>query len=177
MVNNGGDIGKTLQQLGSEQSIKGLLTSMVTAGALDKLGNSAMFNGQSGAGASGVNGISTAQTAATFGDKLLKNITNNVAGAAIDSAINGKPLDEKALSSALSSALITTGLAAGANAIGDARMDTGLATACAGPNRRWHQTAPQPGENGGPTPGRIFAMLNVLWAAKNGHAYTHSHQS
>jgi filamentous hemagglutinin len=124
MVNNGGDIGKTLSQLGSEQSIKGLLTTMVTAGALDKLGSSGMFNGQSGAGASGVNGIGTAQTAATFGDKLLKNITNNVAGAAIDSAINGKALDEKALSSALSSALITTGLASGANAIGDAKMDS-----------------------------------------------------
>jgi Possible hemagglutinin (DUF637)/Hemagglutinin repeat len=126
MVNNGGDIGKTLQQLGSEQSIKGLLTTMVTAGALDKLGNSAIFNGQSGTAASGTNSISTAQTAATLGDKLLKNITNNVAGAAIDSAINGKLLDEKALSTALTSALITTGLASGANAIGDARVDTTL---------------------------------------------------
>ncbi len=82
-----------------------------------------MFNGQIGAAAAGPNSLSTAQTAATFGDKLLKNVTNNVAGAAIDSAINGKPLDEKSLSTALTSALITTGLASGANAIGDARVD------------------------------------------------------
>jgi Possible hemagglutinin (DUF637) len=121
MVNNGGDIGKTLNQLGSEQSIKGLLTSMVTAGALDKLGSAGMFNGQSGVGAAGPNSLSTAQTAATFGDKLLKNITNNVAGAAIDSAINGKPLDEKALTNALSNALITTGMASGAKSIGDGK--------------------------------------------------------
>ena len=33
MVNNKGDIGKTLEQLGSEQSIKNLLTTMVTAEA------------------------------------------------------------------------------------------------------------------------------------------------
>jgi hypothetical protein len=32
MVNNGGDIGKTLEQLGSEQSIKNILIAMVTAG-------------------------------------------------------------------------------------------------------------------------------------------------
>lgn len=121
MVNNGGDIGKTLQQLGSDQSIKNLLTTMVTAGALDALGNSTMFNGQSGAAAAGPNSISTAQTAASFGDKLLKNITNNVAGSAIDAAINGKPFDEKTLTSALTSALITTGMAQGAKSIGDAK--------------------------------------------------------
>ncbi len=123
MVNNGGDIGKTLNQLGSEQSVKGLLTTMVTAGGLDALGSSAMFNGQSGAAAAGPNSLSAAQTAGTFGDKLLKNVTNNVAGAAIDSAINGKPFDEKSLATALTSALITSGIAYGANEIGAAKLD------------------------------------------------------
>jgi filamentous hemagglutinin len=124
LVNNGGDIGKTLEQLGSEQSIKNLLTTMVTAGALNALGNSTLFNGQSGTAAAGSNGISTAQTAATFGDKLLKNITNNLAGSAIDAAINGKAFDEKMLTNALASALVTTGMAQGANAIGAAKLDT-----------------------------------------------------
>jgi hypothetical protein len=123
LINNQGDIGKTLEQLGSEESIKGLLTTMVTAGALDKLGNSTFFNGQGGTAAAGSNGISTAQTAATFGDKLLKNITNNIAGSAIDAAINGKPFDEKTLTNALASALVTTGMAQGAKAIGDAKYD------------------------------------------------------
>ncbi len=121
MVNNGGDIGKTLQQLGSEQSIKGLLTTMATAGALQQLGSTSMFNGQTGTAAAGTNGLNAAQTATTFGDKLLKNITNNLAGSAIDSAINGRAFDEKALSSAITNALITTGIASGAKAIGDAK--------------------------------------------------------
>jgi filamentous hemagglutinin len=126
MVNNGGDIGKTLQQLGSEQSIKGLLTTMATAGALQSLDKAMGFDstqtatGQTGNAATGVNGVATSQAANAFQQNLLKNVTNNVAGSAIDAAINGKAFDEKALSSALSSALVTAGMAAGANAIGDA---------------------------------------------------------
>jgi hypothetical protein len=135
MVNNGGDIGKTLQQLGSEQSVKNLLITMATAGALEKLNSTyfadaqpATVSGQAldGAGSASSaasiasNGLTTTQAANQFGRNLLKNVTNNVAGAAISSAINGQPLDEKALSSALTSALLTTGLASGANKIGDA---------------------------------------------------------
>lgn len=112
MVNNGGDISKTLDQLGKEESIKGLLTTMVTAGALQGL-NSTM--GWQNIGAS-----------SSFSDQLLKNVTNNVASSAIDAAMNGKPFDEKSLSTALTSALITTGMAQGANAIGDARADNTL---------------------------------------------------
>jgi adhesin HecA-like repeat protein len=124
MVNNGGDIGKTLEQLGSEQSIKNLLTVMVTAGALSNLNQTLGFNGQSGPGASGTNGITTTQAANQFTNNLLKNVTNNVAGAALDSAINGKAFDEKTLSAALSSALITAGMAKGANVIGDADLNS-----------------------------------------------------
>jgi hypothetical protein len=124
LVNNGGDIGKTLEQLGSEQSIKNLLTVMVTAGALSNLNQTLGFNGQSGAGASGTNGITTSQAANQFTSNLLKNITNNVAGAAIDPAINGKALDEKALASALSSALVTAGMAQGANTIGASDLNS-----------------------------------------------------
>ena len=133
MVNNGGDIGKTLQQLGSDESIKNLLTVMATAGAVDAL-NTAFFkesetisvNGQTGAASSGSNSISASQTANNFEGNLLKNVTNNLAGATINAAINGKPLDEAALSSALTNALITAGMALGANAIGDARADGAL---------------------------------------------------
>jgi hypothetical protein len=97
---------------------------MVTAGALSNLNQTLGFNGQSGPGASGTNGITTTQAANQFTSNLLKNVTNNVAGAAIDSAINGKALDEKSLASALSSALITAGMAQGANAIGDADLNS-----------------------------------------------------
>jgi hypothetical protein len=105
MVNNKGDLGKTLEQLGSEQSVQNLLTSMITAGALDKL-NASYFNG--------VNATST------FGTQLLKNVTNNLASDLMNSALTGKPFDEKTLANSLQGALINTGMAQGANAIGDA---------------------------------------------------------
>ena len=59
-----------------------------------------------------------------FTQNLLKNVTDNVAGAGINSAISGKPLDESTLSSALSGALVTAGMDSGANAIGDAKLNT-----------------------------------------------------
>jgi hypothetical protein len=123
MVNNGGDIGKTLSQLGSDESIKNLLTVMATAGALSQLNETLGFNGQSGAGASGTNGIATGQASNAFQQNLLKNVTNNIAGSAMDAAISGKAFDEKTLSTALSNALITAGMAQGANSIGDAKLN------------------------------------------------------
>jgi hypothetical protein len=131
MINNGGDLNKTMEQLGSEQSVKNLLATMVTAGAMQGM-NQQMFGntagtvsstGQSGAaagGATGATGVVASQTANQFTQNLLKNVTDNVGAAAINSAINGQALDESTLSAALSSALVTAGMVAGANAIGDA---------------------------------------------------------
>ena len=104
MVNNKGDIGKTLEQLGSEQSIKNLLTTMVTAGALDKL-NSTM-------GWQDIN-PKTADFASNFG----KNIANNFASASINSALTGSSLEE-GLQAGLLNAAVSTGMAFGAKAIG-----------------------------------------------------------
>jgi hypothetical protein len=109
---------------------------MVTAGALQGM-NTAMAgagnagastttaaSGQSGAAASGVNGLATSQitsqTANAFTQNLTRNLTNNLAGAVVDSAINNKPLNADTLANALKSSLITSGMASGANAIGDA---------------------------------------------------------
>ena len=39
------------------------------------------------------------------------NVTNNLASAVVSSAINGKPLNEETLGTALTSALITSGMA------------------------------------------------------------------
>ena len=123
LVNNGGDIGKTLAQLGSEQSIKNMLTAMATAGAIQALnpGVNPVATGQSGPAAQAT---STTQAVNDFVGNLQRNVSNNLAGTVIASAINGKPLTAEALQSALSSALITSGMASGANAIGDAK-DTG----------------------------------------------------
>jgi hypothetical protein len=104
MVNNKGDIGKTLEQLGSEESIKGLLTTMLTAGALDKL-NSTM----------GWQDISpkTADFASNFG----KSMANNFASASINSALTGSSLED-GLQAALLNSVVSTSMAFGAKAIG-----------------------------------------------------------
>ncbi|CAM8655721.1 Domain of unknown function DUF637, haemagglutinin putative [Comamonadaceae bacterium] len=104
LVNNGGDIGKTLEQLGKEESIKGLLLTMATAGALDKL-NANYFKG--------------IDAKSPFIDQLQKNLTNNIATDLMNSALAGKPFDENTLANSLKGALINTGMAQGANAIGD----------------------------------------------------------
>lgn len=109
MVNNKGDIGKTLDQLGKEESIKGLLLTMVTAGALDKL-NSTM-------------GWNTVTAKSTFMNQFQKNLGNNLASDMMNSALAGKPFDEKSFANSLKGALISTGNAQGAFAIGSADLD------------------------------------------------------
>lgn len=180
MINNGGDISKTLNQLGSEQSIKNLLTTMVTAGALAGLDNAMGFDstqtatGQSGAGTLAPNGVATSQAANQLTQNLLKNVTNNVAGAAIDSAINGKPFDEKALTAALNSGLITAGMAYGANSIGDAKDQGSLNTftqAVAHAALGCVAGAATAGNSSGCAPGAVGAVVGELaanYALNNG---------
>ncbi|PUE56965.1 hypothetical protein B9Z36_08145 [Limnohabitans sp. Rim8] len=119
-VNNGGDIGKTLKDMGSSQNVKGVLTAMVTAGVLTELGSSTTATGQTGANAQA---ISTTQAVDKFTANLMQNVTNNMASAVVSSAINGTPLNEDTLSTALSSALITAGMAQTANSIGAATQN------------------------------------------------------
>ena len=112
MVNNGGDIGKTLAQLGSDESVKNLLLTMATAGALDQLNTSMDWQG--------INAQSP------FAPQLGKNLSNNLARDMVGRAIAGKPFDESSLALSLQSAVITTGMAQGAHAIGEARVDERL---------------------------------------------------
>lgn len=55
---------------------------------------------------------------------LMQNVTNNMASAVVSSAINGTPLNEDTVGTALSSALITAGTAQAANSIGAAATGT-----------------------------------------------------
>jgi large exoprotein involved in heme utilization and adhesion len=119
-VNNGGDIGKTLKDMGSSQNVKGVLTAMATAGVLNALGSTPTATGQTGANAQA---ISTTHAVDKFTANLMQNVTNNMASAVVSSAINGTPLNEDTLSTALSSALITAGTAQAANNIGAATQN------------------------------------------------------
>ena len=109
LINNGGDIGKTLRELGSKDSLKNLLVSMATAGALNGLSNTLTIGGQTLANI-------TPQTA-NFGANLAKAAINNVASATINSALTGASL-EASLQTALVGALASTAGAFGAQAIG-----------------------------------------------------------
>jgi filamentous hemagglutinin family protein len=108
LLNNKGDLGRTLEALGKEDSIKALALAMVTAGVLQGLDaklNLANINAQAG-----------------FGAQLTKNIINNTASATIDVAINGGNFEDK-LNAALKNAFIDTGAAQGANLIGNIKVD------------------------------------------------------
>ena len=146
LANNQGDIGKTLQAMGSNSAIRNTVTAMVTAGALAGLSDmfsassnttpgtssatDATFTGQSGAGSltNSTSGIATSQALNDFAGNLAKNVTNNLTGTVINTAINGKPLNEAAIAGALTSALITAGTAQAANSIGDATQSGALNT-------------------------------------------------
>jgi len=119
-VNNGGDIGKTLSDMGSSQNVKNVLTAMVTAGVLNAMGSTPTATGQTGANAQVV---STTQAMDKFTANLMQNVTNNMASAVVSSAINGTPLNEEALSAALTSAFVTAGMAQAANSIGAATQN------------------------------------------------------
>jgi filamentous hemagglutinin len=106
LVNNGGDIGKILQQLGSSESLKGLALSMVTAGALNGLNNYLPDY------------LQNTNAKSPFTDQLTKNLINNAAAASVRSALTGASLED-GLKQSVVDALITTGAAQGANFIGD----------------------------------------------------------
>ncbi|MEK9952910.1 MAG: DUF637 domain-containing protein, partial [Curvibacter sp.] len=120
MINTGGNIGDTLKQMSSKDSVRALITAMVTAGAINALGSTINYSGSGGNIPPGQ--LGTPQMANDFTGNLLKNITNNLASATIDAAINGKPLNAETLADSLKNALITAGMAQGANSIGDAKV-------------------------------------------------------
>lgn len=163
-MNNGGDIGKTLKDMGSSQNVKGVLTAMATAGVLTELGSTTTATGQTGANAQA---ISTTQAVDKFAANLMQNVTNNMASAVVSSAINGKPLNEDTLSTALSSALITAGTAQAANSIGAATQNgtlnaytQALAHALAG----CVGGAATTGNSGGCSAGAVGAVVGELSA-------------
>ena len=93
LINNKGDVGKTLKELGSSQTVKATLTAMLTAGVLDKLGATATMKDLSG------------QTG--FSEKLTYNLINATGRALTNTAINGGNLED-ALKQALIGGIVDT---------------------------------------------------------------------
>jgi len=77
-VNNGGDIGKTLKDLGSKDAIKNLAASVVTAGLLNQVGTA----------------LNLKPDSALLSDRLINNFTTSVGSTLVQTAINGGDLED-----------------------------------------------------------------------------------
>jgi hypothetical protein len=108
-MNNGGDLAKVFDELGSSQSVKNLLTAMVTAGALQGLSTSGLLPESL---ANATNGT------AVWSDQLQRQLIDNAAAAVIRSGINGTSLEE-GLTQGILTAFLNTAAAQEANWIGD----------------------------------------------------------
>ncbi|EXE63561.1 filamentous hemagglutinin family N-terminal domain protein [Acinetobacter sp. 1542444] len=92
LINNGGNIGKTLKELGSKDSIKNLAASVVTAGLLSQVSTA----------------LNLKPDSTVFSDRLVNNFTTSVSSTLVQTAINGGDLEENlkvALLSGLAGAL------------------------------------------------------------------------
>jgi hypothetical protein len=108
LINNKGDIGATLKELGSEDNAKGLLLTMATAGLTQGI-------------LSGT-GLDTVNANSSVGQLLAKNTIQGITSAVMESAVMGTNLED-ALKNNLQGALINTVAAKGADSIGDAQLD------------------------------------------------------
>jgi filamentous hemagglutinin len=93
LVNNKGDIGKTLKDMGTSSTIKATLAAVLTAGVIDKLGATSTMSELSKTG--------------QFTDKLTYNLINATGRALTSTAINGGDL-QGALKAAIVGGLVDT---------------------------------------------------------------------
>jgi len=93
LINNRGDIGKTLKDLGRSDTVKATLAAALTAGALDKIGT--------------LPGMDTLTKSTAFTDKLTVNLINAGGRALTNTAINGGSLED-ALKGAMIGGLVDT---------------------------------------------------------------------
>jgi filamentous hemagglutinin len=111
LINNKGDVGGALHDLGSSANVKGLVASIITGGVLGGLNLNATGGPTQSAGAS------------PFLDQLGQNLKAGAAKAVVNSAIYGTSLEDN-LKTEIKGALISTVAAQTANAIGDQHFDT-----------------------------------------------------
>ncbi|XZW25632.1 two-partner secretion domain-containing protein [Acinetobacter baumannii] len=78
LINNGGDIGKTLKEMGSKDSIKNLAASVVTAGLLSQVGTA----------------LNLKPDSTLLSDRLVNNFTTSVGSTLVQTAINGGDLGD-----------------------------------------------------------------------------------
>ncbi|MDM0046631.1 filamentous hemagglutinin N-terminal domain-containing protein [Variovorax dokdonensis] len=159
LINNQGDLGKVMEELGSKQSVRNLAAAIVTGGVLAGMGMPPTGLSEVDAGSKG------------FFTVLQQNLQAQAATALIQSAINGTDLQD-GLQSALISALINTVGAKVASGIGDLKgkvlndVTHKMAHAIAG----CALGAAKAGDKGGCAPGAIGAVVGELMAEAIGQS-------
>lgn len=113
-INNKGDLGQTLSDLGSEQSVRSLVTTMLTAGALNALAGQISFTNADGT----LTKLSEISAKSDFVAQLGKNAINNTVSALIDTSINGGDLGDK-IGRGLFLGVVDAAGASAANWVGD----------------------------------------------------------
>ena len=78
LINNGGNIGKTLKELGSKDSVKNLAASVVTAGLLSQVSTA----------------LNLKPDSTVLSDRLINNFTTSVGSTLVQTAIKGGDLEE-----------------------------------------------------------------------------------
>lgn len=78
LINNGGDISKTLKDLGSKESLRSLAVSVVTAGLLKEVGTA----------------LNLKPDSTYFPDRLMNNFTSSVGSTLVQTAIKGGNLED-----------------------------------------------------------------------------------
>ncbi|MCK6394605.1 MAG: DUF637 domain-containing protein [Zoogloea sp.] len=114
LINNKGNLGKTLSDLGRDETIRNVATAMLTAGALNALAGSISVPNADG------NLVTLAEISgkSDLVAQIGKNVINNTASAVIDTAINGGDLGDK-LGRAITTGVIDAAGASAANSVGD----------------------------------------------------------
>jgi hypothetical protein len=108
LINNKGDVGKTLKELASSQTVKATIAAALTAGVLDKLG--------------GTSAMKELATKTGFSERLTYNLINASGRALTNTAINGGNLED-ALKQALIGGLVDTAHGQAASKIGQASLE------------------------------------------------------
>ncbi|WP_235505085.1 DUF637 domain-containing protein [Variovorax sp. Root318D1] len=109
LINNNGDIGATLRELGSSRTIKDILVAMATAGAVQGLNIGLGIQGWTASGA--------AAGTATWPQVLARNLLNGATAGIVGAAINGTSVEE-AIKNGLLNGLLNTAASGSAQWIG-----------------------------------------------------------
>ncbi|PNG52886.1 MULTISPECIES: DUF637 domain-containing protein [unclassified Variovorax] len=111
-LSNDGDLGRVIEEVGSSEAVKGIATSMLTAGVIEGLGNTITMD---------VDGAATPLNQITpragFMQNLGRHVINASARAIVDTAINGGSLQDN-LAHGIVNSIVTAAAASGAYEIG-----------------------------------------------------------